>query len=140
MSIETTKKTNGNRQKKPKIRHDVNVFLQKYDSSWFEVKTAFNKNEIATILNITYNPCEVRKTEFIEERAQSIDYAKSLNTNMKFSDNFNPNYLNIDAKYSVDLIFTPYNCKVTDKTISSKLNSRDPTKQSILFSLIKTNR
>ena len=90
--------------KKPKLRHDVNFLYKKYDSSWFEFKTEINKNEIATILNITYNPCEVRKTEFIEERAQSIDYAKSLNTNMKFLDNYNPNYLNINAKYSADTI------------------------------------
>ena len=127
-------------KKNPKIRHDVNVLYKKYDGSWFEFKTAFNKNEIATTLNITYNPCEVRKTEFIEKRAPSIDYAKSLNTNMKFLDNYNPNYLNIDAKYSTDTIFTPYNCEITDKTVSSKLNSKDPTKQSNLFSLIKINR
>ena len=59
---------------------------------------------------------------------------------MKFLDNYNPNYLNIDAKYSADTIFTPHNCEITDKTVSSKLNSKDPTKQSNLFSLIKINR
>ena len=59
---------------------------------------------------------------------------------MKFVDNYNPNYLNIDAKFSADTIFTPHNREVTDKTVSSKPNSKNPTKQSILFSLIKINR
>ena len=59
---------------------------------------------------------------------------------MKFLDNYNPKCLNIDAKFLADTIFTPHNCKITDKTVSSKLNSKDPTKQSILFSLIKINR
>ena len=54
---------------------------------------------------------------------------------MKFVDNYNPNYFNIDAKFSADTIFTPHNREVTDKTVSSKFNDyfTDKTVSSQLF-------
>ena len=55
----------------PKLRTDLNLFHQKYDSIWVEFKISKNKTERSTLLNISYIPNKSNKTEFVHELAVS---------------------------------------------------------------------
>ena len=70
------------------------------------------------------------KTEFIEEPAQSVDYAQSLNTNIILSGDYNLSYPNIDGKDSLDA-FLHHSFDVSIKTI--------PTDAKSLFDYIINN-
>ena len=60
---------------------------------------------------------QAKKTEIIEEFAQSIYNAQSFNTNLVLLGIYNINYLNIDHKETMDATFTQYNLNVFNKTV-----------------------
>ena len=103
----------------PKLRTDLNLFHQKYDSIWVEFKTSQNKTEKSTLLNFSYNPNKSNKIEFVDEFALSVDFAQSYNSNIVLMGDYNLNYLNTEEKESLDTILTPYNLEVVNKSTST---------------------
>ena len=99
----------------PKLRTDLNLFHQKYDSIWVEFKTSKNKTERSTLLSISYNPNNSNKTEFVDELALSVELAQLNNSNFVMMGDYNLNYLNTEEKKSLDTVFKHYNLEVVNK-------------------------
>ena len=99
----------------PKLRADLSLIHQKYDSIWVEYKTSKNKTERSTLLNISYNQNKSNKTEFVNELALSVEFAQSYNSNIVLMGDYNPNYLITEEKESLDTILTPYHLEVFNK-------------------------